>query len=165
MKASVFFALMLLGCGPLPQIPDSVSISLADEQSTAPLESLMADLAALGYPNILVYGTPGYTITVNVAKLSEYNLERGTCAAGVHYKDAQVIFLASTEEWFSCVRESTTVRLSPEGQKRVLAHELGHALLGPTHTAHGLMAAGCSECLHREAQCIIEALLTKNAIK
>lgn len=54
--------------------------------------------------------------------------------------------------------EEIGAKFGPTMRRTVLAHELGH-LLGLQHAHHGIMRASpTSECIGREAECVLEAL-------
>lgn len=144
-----FLAFMLAACGPI------VRVEAVDDETKPVLDALIADLLAVD-SRAVGYDRPGVTLLVDTERLSQHNVEYGSCAAGVYESANDVVYMASVNDWARC-SNGNTLKLTAGGAKLVLAHELGH-VAGLQHKDSGLMAPFDTSCLGTEAACLAREL-------
>lgn len=149
---SLLLLSLLAACSP------SLSVSHVDPELRPILDSLVRDLTALGYPDLLVE-TPagGVHLVADTYRVQRRIDETGKLTTGFFDPSTDEIVLPGVDEPLSLGRNSW--RLFASGLKLVLAHELGHAF-GLEHSDRGLMTSSLNyaECGNRPAECLIEAL-------
>ncbi len=145
----------LVACGPAPV--SHLEVKYISPELQPLFNQLQLDLSDLGHPEILRMSPNGITVLASTKDIAEKNkteLLAGYWAPWLR----TVVVPAPGEPWKAFERKDPIV-LDAIEVLFDMTHELGHAILGPEHSDHGLMTAFWNlDCELRAAECLIEAM-------